>query len=133
MVGGADYCVRLDGSPAFFVGTSATSTEAAYKLPALWMVGQDVGFGSLDPRRARRVDCRARPSPRDEVAESLLLRCDAREYERRAAEIRSFLSRDAMLQGQASSHRRAEHKTSTKLSSKRSNAIVSALGKMPNG
>ena len=55
VVGGADYCVRLDGSPVFFIGTSAAAGRSCLQAAALWMVGQDVGFGSLDSRRAHRA------------------------------------------------------------------------------
>ena len=110
VVGGADYCVRLDGSPVFFIGTSGASTEAAYKLRRYgWSAKTSVSV-LLTPDALTVLDCRARPSPRDEVAESLVFRCDAREYERRADEIRSILSRDAMSQarGLEPSTRRAQ-------------------------
>src|SRR3954463_3158797 len=93
VVGGAEYCVRLDGSPVFFIGTSAAGAEGAYKLRRYgWSAKTSVSV-LLTPDALTVLDCRARPSPRDELAESLLFRCEAREYDRRVDEIRSLLSR----------------------------------------
>src|SRR5260370_21669516 len=69
---GADYCVRAEGRPVFFVGTNSLSREASYKLRRYGWSAQLPASVLLTSEELVVLDCRARPSPEDEVSESIL-------------------------------------------------------------
>jgi len=99
MVGGADYCVRLDGRPVLFIGTKSVSRESVYRLRRYGWSAKVPLSVLLTAEELAVVDCRARPSLRAEVSESLVFRCSAEELDRRANEIRALLSRDSVVRG----------------------------------
>lgn len=97
--GGADYCVRLDGRAMFFIGTKSATQEAIYKLRRYgWSARLPLSI-LVGPDELTVIDCRARPSSRDEVSQSHLFTCSAHAQGADLERLRSLLSRDAVAGG----------------------------------
>jgi hypothetical protein len=95
-VGGADYCVRLDGRPAFFIATEPASPETVYRLRRYGWSAKVPLSALLTQEALTVVDCRSRPSASDQLEDSIVFRSDSRELERSVDSTRSLLSRAAL-------------------------------------
>jgi hypothetical protein len=92
--GGADYCVRREGRPLFFIATTSIAQEGVYRLRRYGWSAKVSASVLLGPEALAVIDCRTRPTPLDPIEQSVLFGCSAGEIDRNLDQLRSLLCSD---------------------------------------